>query len=69
MTNWPPYVPLSAKANVVYYTVRVLKIRLSSGETETLLTNPNQNQLPIRNPGELHFKRWGIETAYDALKS
>ena len=69
MTNWPPYVTLSAKANVVYYTVRVLKIRLSSGETETLLTNLNQKQLPIRNPGELYFKRWGIETAYDTLKS
>lgn len=51
------------------FTVRVLKIRLSSGETETLLTNLNQKQLPIRNAGELYFKRWGIETAYDTLKS
>ena len=44
-------------------------IRLASGETETLLTNLNQKQLPIRNAGELYFKRWGIETAYDTLKS
>lgn len=51
------------------FTIRVLKIRLSSGETETLLTNLNQKQLPIRNAGELYFKRWGIETAYDTLKS
>ena len=51
------------------FSIRVLKIRLSSGETETLLTNLNQKQLPIRNAGELYFKRWGIETAYDTLKS
>lgn len=51
------------------FTIRILKIRLASGETETLLTNLNQKQLPIRNAGELYFKRWGIETAYDTLKS
>lgn len=51
------------------FTIRVLKIRLSSGETEALLTNLNQKQLPIRNAGELYFKRWWIETAYDTLKS
>ena len=34
-----------------------------------MLTNLNQKQLPIRNAGELYFKRWGIETAYDTLKS
>ena len=51
------------------FTIRVLKIRLPSGEMETLLTNLNQKQLPIRNAGELYFKRWGIETAYDTLKS
>ncbi len=58
---------ISQKGQV--FTVRVLKIRLSSGETETLLANLNQKQLPIRNAGELYFKRWGIETAYDTLKS
>ena len=26
MTNWPPYVPLSAKANVVYYMSDVSKL-------------------------------------------
>ena len=58
---------ISQKGQV--FTVRVLKIRLSSGETETLLANLNQKQLPIHNAGELYFKRWGIETAYDTLKS
>lgn len=51
------------------YRVRVLKVTLPTGETETLLTNLNQKQLPIRNAAELYFKRWGIETAYDTLKS
>lgn len=51
------------------FTVRVLKVVLSSGETETLLTNLNQVQLPLDQAAELYFKRWGIETAYDTLKS
>ena len=51
------------------FTVRVLKVTLSSGETETLLTNLNQEQLPWEQAAQLYFKRWGIETAYDTLKS
>ena len=53
----------------VTYKVRVLKIKLSTGETETLLTSLNQKTLPIAKAGELYFKRWGIETSYDLLKS
>lgn len=51
------------------FSVRVLKLRLSSGETETLLTNLDSEYLPLAQAGELYFKRWGIETAYDILKS
>lgn len=51
------------------FTVRVLKVTLSNGETETLLTNLNQEQLPWEQAAQLYFKRWGIETAYDTLKS
>ena len=51
------------------YPVRVLKVVLSNGETETLLTNLNPNQLPLDQATQLYFKRWGIETAYDTLKS
>jgi hypothetical protein len=51
------------------HDIRVLKVRLKTGETETLLTNLNQKKLPIREAGELYFKRWGVETAYDTLKS
>jgi hypothetical protein len=53
----------------ISYPVRVLKIKLSTGETETLLTTLNQKQLPIREAGEVYFKRWGIEVEYDLLKS
>jgi hypothetical protein len=51
------------------FSVRVLKIKLPTGETETLLTSLNQKQLPIRNAAELYFRRWAVETSYDMLKS
>lgn len=51
------------------FSVRVLKVPLSTGETETLLTSLNQKQLPIRMAAELYFKRWAVETSYDLLKS
>ena len=51
------------------YRVRVLKVTLNNGETETLLTSLNQRQLPIRNAGTLYFERWKVEGAYDLIKS
>lgn len=51
------------------FSVRVLKVPLSSGETETLLTNLDEKQLPLPQASELYFKRWTIETAFDTLKS
>jgi hypothetical protein len=51
------------------YPVRVLKIKLKTGETETLLTTLNQKQLPIRKAGKLYFKRWRVEIANDFVKS
>lgn len=49
--------------------VRVLKVSLSTGETETLLTSLSQKQLPIAEAASLYFKRWDVETSYDLLKS
>ncbi len=49
--------------------IRVIKAALPSGEIEALLTNLTEEQLPAAEAGELYFKRWGIETAYDTLKS
>jgi hypothetical protein len=48
--------------------VRVLKVKLKSGETETLLTSLNQKQLPINKASGLYFKRWAVETSYDLIK-
>lgn len=50
-------------------SVRVLKVKLSTGEEETLLTSLNQKQLPIDQAGDLYFQRWKVETAYDLIKS
>ena len=51
------------------FSVRVLKVSLPSGETETLLTNLDEKQLPFSQAADLYFKRWTIETAFDTLKS
>ena len=51
------------------FSVRVLKVPLSSGETETLLTNLDEKLLPLSQAAELYFRRWAIETAFDTLKS
>jgi len=45
--------------------VRVVKVTLNTGETETLLTNLTENF----NFKELYFKRWGVEKQYDVLKN
>jgi hypothetical protein len=48
-------------------TLRVVKFKLPSGETETLITN--LFELPLKEFPELYFKRWPIETKYDVLKN
>ena len=60
---------INLKHNNQEYPVRVLKVKLDNGETETLLTSLNQKQLPICKADELYFQRWKVETAYDLLKS
>ncbi len=49
--------------------IPVIKVALSNGEFETSRTNLTEELLPFAEAGELYFKRWGIETAYDTLKS
>jgi len=51
------------------YSVRVLKVTLSTGEVETLVTSLHQKQLPIRKAAAVYFERWKVETAYDLIKS
>lgn len=48
---------------------RIIKITLSTGEEESLLTNIPFDEMNTSEIGDLYFKRWGIETAYDVLKN
>lgn len=50
--------------------VRLVKVLLSSGETELLITSlTNKTKYPANVFKELYFKRWGIEILYDKLKN
>jgi hypothetical protein len=48
-------------------TIRVVKFQLPSGEMETLITN--LFELPVEEFPPLYFKRWPVETKYDAIKN
>lgn len=49
--------------------VRVIKVELSTGEIETLITDIPAEELGYEESKVLYFKRWGIETRYDQLKN
>lgn len=49
--------------------VRMVKIVLSTGEVEYLLTNIDNSIMCTSEIGELYYKRWGIELAYDVIKN
>jgi hypothetical protein len=51
------------------FEVRVLRVKLSSGETEILITNLSATELSYEESKPLYFKRWGIETEFDILKN
>lgn len=49
--------------------MRLVKIELDSGEIEVLLTSlTNQQEVSIEDLKELYGLRWGVETAFSALK-
>jgi hypothetical protein len=49
--------------------VRVIKFRLSGGETETLISSLMDTKRYTRGSFKaLYFKRWGVETKYDEVK-
>jgi hypothetical protein len=53
-----------------YKKIRLIKIKLKTGETEILMTNLlDKEKFPHYIFEELYFKRWGIETNYDVLKN
>jgi hypothetical protein len=47
--------------------IRVIKVTLETGETESLITNAYE--IPYGEFKELYFKRWGIEKEYDVIKN
>lgn len=50
--------------------VRLIKVTLEDGTTEVLLTNLfDRQEYPQHLFKELYFKRWGIETNYNAVKN
>ena len=51
------------------YQVRVIKLELPTGETETLLTNLGRKSFKKSEFMALYFKRWPIETKYNTLKN
>ena len=51
------------------YDLRVVRVMLDSGETETLITDLNEDMFRTEEFKDLYFKRWPIETRYDIVKS
>jgi hypothetical protein len=49
--------------------VRVIKFKLDSGETETLITNITDKRLGGYAFKKLYFMRWPVETKYDIVKN
>lgn len=50
-------------------SLRMVRIRLENGDYEVLATNLPYEIFPTEEIGELYHLRWGIETAYETLKS
>lgn len=49
------------------FSLRVVRVLLPSGETETLITN--LFDLPYKQFMPLYFRRWPVETRFDILKN
>ena len=50
-------------------TLRVIKLTLSTGETEILVTNVSADELPYAIVAAMYHLRWGVETHFDVLKN
>lgn len=49
--------------------VRVIKFKLDSGETETLITQLTDKRMGTQAFKQLYFLRWPVETKYDLVKN
>lgn len=52
-----------------YYETRFVKISLSTGTEEWLMSNLDKEEISAEELGDLYFKRWGIEECFKTLKS
>jgi len=50
-------------------TLRVIKLTLSTGETEILVTNVSADELPYAVVEAMYHLRWGVETHFNVLKN
>ena len=55
--------------NIKELDIRFVKYELETGEQEILITNLNKDDFSREEIGELYFKRWKIELAYDIAKN
>ena len=51
------------------FDLRCVRIKLSSGEDEILVTNLDRKEFPKRDIKEIYRLRWGIETGFNYLKN
>jgi hypothetical protein len=51
------------------FKIRVIRVKLQTGEEEILITNLFSDILSSEEAKELYFRRWGIETKFDDLKN
>lgn len=49
-------------------SIRMVNIKLSTGEIETIMTNISEDELSSDDINEIYQLRWGIETDYHTLK-
>ena len=61
------YLPLKSK-NTYPLNFRLVRIRLSDGTIETVVTNLDRDKFPVNVLKKLYKMRWGIETSFRELK-
>lgn len=54
---------------IIQFDLRCVRIQLSGGQEEILITNLEREEFPKRYMKELYGMRWGIETGFDYLKN
>lgn len=55
--------------NMKEIEVRIIELKLNTGETEILLTNIEKEIIPTEKIKEIYFLRWNIEKSYDVIKN